>query len=157
MALIEFVLVNGKVFDHSSVLLHIAGEKVVGFKSIKYGHKRTRGKVTVGGRNRAPRAFTRGTYEADDVTISLLRDSARALRDRLAQKSGSTTSYGEGKFPIVCQQVEAGLPPIVDSFPTCTIMSDGGGTDDNADPHYEDVVFQVLHLKRNGKTLHTTR
>lgn len=157
MALKEYVLVNGKVFDHASVLLHIDGEKIVGYKSIKYGHKRTGAKVTIGGRNRAPKAFTNGTYEAEDVTVSLLRDTARALRDKIATGSADGTSYGEKKFPIVVQQVEPGLPAIVDAFPTCRLAGDGGGTDDNADPHYEDVTFQVLYLKRNGKTLHSTR
>ncbi|NUP11219.1 MAG: hypothetical protein HOW73_34670 [Polyangiaceae bacterium] len=156
MALKEFVLVNGKAFDHGSVLLFIDGEKVEGFKSIKYGHKRTRGKVTVGGRNRAPRAFTRGTYEAEDPTISLLRDTARALRDRLAARAGGT-AYGDREFPIVVQYVEPGMPAVVDVMPRCVLSGDGGGTDDNADAHYEDVSFQTLSLRRNKKTLHSVR
>lgn len=150
----SFARVNGKVFDHGSVILSILGERQEGFKAIKYDQKRNRTKVTGAGRHRRPKARTRGTYECGDVTITMLRRSAQDIRDAFAARSTDGISYGDPDGTIVVQYVEPGLAPVKDEFFKVVLVGDAGGTDDNADPLYEDVVFQPLWMRRNGKSLY---
>lgn len=148
---------NGKVFDHGSVIIRIGGERYEGITGAKYDQKRIRTKVTGLNRHRRPKGRTRGNYEAGDATFTAYRATAQAIRDQIARLSSDGASYGDPEVPILIQYVEPGLAPIKDELVKCCIITDAGGTDDNADPLKEDVVFSVLSMKRNGKTLYGAR
>ncbi len=153
----DLIRVNGKVFDWGSCILKIGGVRYEGVTSIKYDQKRDRAKVYGMGRDRAPLGRTGGKYEAGDCTMAMYRSTAQSLRDWAALRAGDGLSYGDAEFPIVVQMVETGLAPITDELLKACIISDAGGGEENPDPLKEDVVFQVLKMKRNGKTLWSQR
>lgn len=151
----ELTRVNGKAFDHSSVVFTIAGRKLRQVKEIKYSQKRNRSKVPGLTKSQVAVARTRGNYEPDKLTVTTTRHEAQAVRDLLASKAPDGESYGDPEVPIVCQYVERGLPPCIDAFTKCCLESDGGGTSYGADALYEDLVFDFFSLKRNGKHLYS--
>lgn len=153
----SIIAINGNAHDHGSVRIKIMGKPYFGIKSVKYDQKRTRGKVMKLGPAHAAIGFTQGTYECGDCTLTMLRRTAQDLRDHAAERAG-TSSYGDAIFPIIVQYITPGVGPCKDELLRCSIMSDAGGTEQGSpDPLYEDVVFQVIKMKRNGKTLYTAR
>jgi len=148
------VRINGKAFDASSTIIRIANFRLVWAKSLKYGQKRTRGKVVGFNRSQAPIGYTSGTYEAEDCTISVYRHVAAELREFLAKRAKSP-SYGDARFPIIVQYAELGLKEVKDEMLGCSLVGDGGGSEaGTGDASIEDVVFQVTRMRRNGRTLH---
>jgi hypothetical protein len=153
----SLIRINGRAFDAGSVRIKIAGRAFIGIKSTKYDHKRTKAKVDATVPGLGALGYTQGKYEAGDATFSMLRRTAQDMRDMLAARAGNG-SYGDTEFPIIIYYVAPGIPACKDELLRCSVMTDGGGHDTgNADPLYEDVVFQVIKIKRNGKTLSTRR
>lgn len=151
----DFVRVNGKAFDHSSVVMKIAGRRITQAKDIKYDEKRNRSKVVGMNRAQTPVAVTRGNYEAGQLTITTTHAEAAAVRKHLASKSRSGTSFGDALVPGTCQYIEPGLEPVVDAFKNLRLTSRAGGTTQGPDPLYTDLVFDFDSMKSNGLTLYS--
>jgi len=149
--MIELVTINGKAFEASGCRLTVSGLKLKGWKSVKYGDKRTRRKIQLVDKSLAPVSLTQGTYDAGQVTIELLKQSAHALRMRVALKSSDGRSFGEPAFNGSLQYTQKGLPSATDEFTGLSFAgSDANATSPGSDPLYETLVFDVLKLKWSG-------
>jgi hypothetical protein len=151
---IELVTINGKAFEASGCRLTLAGMKIRGWKSVKYGDKRTRGKITLVDKSLAPVSMTQGTYDGGQVTVELLKQSAQALRVRVATLSLDGRSFGEPSFNGSLQYTQKGLPSQNDEFTGLSFAgNDANATAPASDPLYESLVFDVLKLRWNGLKL----
>ena len=152
------VVVNGVIHDSSSVVIRIGGKEYEGILGIKYSQKRTRTRVKAVGKGGVPIGKTKGTYNAEDGSITMLRQHAQMLRDDLAAKSSNGKSYGDTSFPITVQTVEEGTTPIVDALFDCCIAGDDGSAEESStDGLKEEIPFSMARMTRNGKTLYQAK
>lgn len=149
----DIVRINGRAFSAASVILKLDGFTFEGWKSITYGHKRTRVLVYPQNAAQQPGALTRGKYEPGELKLSMRLESAQLLRERCAAKSLDGKSYGDHVFPSMLQYVDGNKPPVKVEFRSCWIASEDNSEGDSPDPSHEDVVFGFMLMKKNGLTL----
>lgn len=155
MAEKKTVVINGTIHDASSVVIRIAGKEYEGLLGIKYSQTRKRTRVKAIGKGGVPIGKTRGTYNAEEGSFTMLRQYAQMLRDDLAARSKNGKSYGDESFPITVQTVEPGTSPIVDKLFDCCIDGDDGSAEESStDGLKEEIKFSMARMTRNGKTLY---
>lgn len=144
-----------KTYDHGSVVVRIGGVLYEGIRTYSFTQKRERGYVHGQGRDRGPRAKTKGKVGVGEISFSVDRQDAERIREDLARRAGSS-SYGDAVVPITIQVSEPGLPTRTDAFEGCSYLDEAGGSDETSvDPLVEDIKFDFLKLKRTNRTLGT--
>lgn len=151
---IELVTINGKTFEASGCRLKVAGMPIKGWKSAKYSDKRTRSKVKLMDKSLAPVDLTQGEYNADQITLEMLKQTVQALRNRIALLSTDGTSFGQVKFNGSLQYTQIGLPSQNDEWIGMMWSGNDGAVSASPDPLYESVTFDVMKLKWNGVKLY---
>ncbi len=118
-------LVNGVRHDWSSIELHVAGQVVIGRKSVNYSRTRTRAYVE--GASPDPISKTRGrnAYKGD---IELYLAEFNQLQDLLTQQAAALgaangNGYGDVAFSVVVMYSETGFDQITDTLLGCTLDS----------------------------------
>lgn len=144
--------INGNVYGHSSIILKLDNERFYGFKSISYGDSRERGKIYGAARHAGPRGRTAGKYTTEPVAVSMEKESAKTLRDALAARSTSGTSFGNVEFQIVVQY-EEGAKVVTDTIERCTWTKVAAKSEEGADGVYEEIEFDCMFILWNGKAL----
>jgi len=145
--------INGNMYQHSSIVLKLDNERFFGFKSISYGDAREYGKAYGAARHAGPRGRTSGKYSTEPVAVSMEKKSAKALRDALAARSSSGTSFGNVEFQIVVQY-EEGTDVITDTIDRCRWTKTAGKSEEGPEPIYEDIEFDCMFILWNGKALY---
>lgn len=149
------VLINGNAHSWASTKLKIANETTTGVTAIKYAEKRERAKGYGMNRGYRPRARTSGKYTVEPVTLTLYKATAQELRERLAAKSSDGNSYGNIEFTMVLQFIEPiGDKPITIEFEGCRWDGTNASAEENPDPTMDEVTFDCMGIKHNGKTLY---
>lgn len=149
------VRINGNTHSWSSVYFKVGGERFYGVKSINYGDSRSRTKAYGMGRHHAPRGRTAGKYEVDPVTVTVEKATADTLREKAAQIDGGA-SFGNASFQIVVQYIETGNTTITDTIEECAFTKNASKAEENPDPLVEDLEFDAMRIKWNGRTLYDT-
>ncbi len=147
------VRINGNIHSWASVYFKVDSERFYGVKSISYGDSRSRTKAYGMGRHYAPRGRTSGKYEVDPVTVTVEKATADALRAKAAQIAGSS-SFGNAVFQIVVQYIESGSNTITDTIEDCCFAKQASKAEENSDPNTEDLEFDAMRIKWNGRTLY---
>lgn len=145
--------INGNMYSWSSIYFKVDGERFYGIKSISYGDSRERAKGYGMGRHHAPRGRSAGKYQTDPVSVSVEKATARALRETLATFAADGQSFGNVPFEIVVQYVEPDDTPITDTIEECVWAKTESSNEEGPDPLYEDVEFDCMRIRWNGKTL----
>jgi hypothetical protein len=122
---IAFPTINGVRMDWSSIELHVAGQVIVGRKSINYSRKRARSLVEGGSPDPIGKTRGRNTYTAD---IELYLAEFNQLLDVLTQQAAALgasggNGYGDVQFSVVVMYSENGFDQITDTLYGCTLDS----------------------------------
>jgi hypothetical protein len=133
---IVFPLINGVRHDFSSIELRIAGQILVGFKSINY--KRTRTRTMVEGNSPDPIGKTLGTnaYSCDAEIWLAEWNYLQSLLQAQAAANGASNGngYGDVFFKIVVSYTALGFDTITDSILGCTLDELDASQSKSADP-----------------------
>lgn len=145
--------INGNMYSWSSIFFKVEGERYYGIKSIGYGDSRERVKGYGMGRSHAPRGRSAGKYQPDPVTVTLEKETARALREKLAASASDGRSFGNVEFEVVVQYEESDKQ-ITDEIFGCVWTKTAAKGEESADPLYEEVEFDCMGIRWDGdKTL----
>lgn len=122
---ITYPLVNGVRHDWASIELHVAGQIIIGRKSITYSRKRTRAMVEGASPDPLGKTLGRNVYAAD---IELYLAEYNALQDLLSQAAAAIggvngSGYGDIAFPIQVMYQSRGFDMITDTLIGCTMDS----------------------------------
>lgn len=149
----DATLINGLQHGFQSLELKVAGEKYTGITAVSFGDK-LEGAMAYGmGPNQGPRGQSPGKYVAEPLKLTMAVSSAKALRDQLAARSRSGSSYGQPFVPIVLQYLEPDDTPMTVEFERCRYSGDTNNHTEGSDAAMVDVEFTVQLIRRNGKTL----
>lgn len=139
--------INGNEYSWSSMMLRIAGQKVTGFKSVKYSDE-IEGRDAVYGASVIPKGRTRGRYKVGDCSMTLYLSSFKDLITRLGN------GYGLVEGEIVVQFREGS-----DYHEHVLERVRIGGADhsgeEGTDASEVEVSLSVMRIRRDGKYLMT--
>jgi hypothetical protein len=146
-------LVNGVRHDWSSIELHIAGQIVIGRKSINYSRKRTRSMVEAGSPDPLGKTRGRNVYTAD---IELYLAEFNQLQDLLSQQAAAAGGingggYADVSFSVVVMYSENGFDQITDTILGCTLDSTEVGHGVSPDALSRKFEMNPIKILFNGK------
>lgn len=122
---IPYPLINGVRHDWSSIELHVAGQIVIGRKSINYSRVRTRAMAE--GASPDPIGKTRGrnAYKADlELYLAEFNQIQALLSEQAAALGGENgAGYGDVFFDVVVMYSSRGFDQITDTIKGCTLDS----------------------------------
>jgi hypothetical protein len=150
----DAIRVNGNRHSWGSISAKIDGERYYGFTAIKFGDSRERVKAYGMGRHHAPLGRSRGKYSTDPVVLTGWKSAVQALRDALAARSSSTTSYGDVVFQIVVQYVDENDQPCTVDIEDCVWVKNSTSDEEGPDPLSDEVEIDTMRIRRNGKVLY---
>lgn len=141
----DFVRVNGNIMSWNSVGFYIAGLPTVGIKSVDYGEKRERKKVTGAVKSGVPLGKTAGKYEADKMKVTFIRSTWEQTIKPVLTALGRG-SIGDANFPIQVQLFELGQLPITMTAQNCTVESIANPNAEGVDESITEVTFDPEFL-----------
>lgn len=147
------IRINGIAHSWSSTKLKIDGEAYTRVTAISFKDSLEVAKQYGMARHHGPVARSRGRYNTDPVAITMAAGSAKALREQLAAKSDTGTSYGTPSFNMVLQYIEPDESPVTIDFEDCRLISDGASHDEGPDALTTDVEIDPMFIRRNGLVL----
>lgn len=147
-------LVNGNQHSWASIKAKAANKEWVGFSSIAYGDSRERAKSYGMGKHHAPRGRTSGKYTPDPLVVKMAKGTAQAFIDDLATLAPDGKSYGNVEVQFVVQFIDSGERPITVEIDRCVIVKDASSHEEGTDPLFDELTFDVMRIRRNGKTLY---
>lgn len=146
------ISVNGNMFSWGSIVVKVASEVIVGFKSVAYGDARERVKGYGLGRHHAPLGRTRGKYTIENGKLGGHVHAVQHLRDRLAQ-SGGGKGYGDVEFQVVIGFFEDDLTDVTIELNRCVIAKNSSSYEESPDPMMEEIELDIMSIRRNGLAL----
>ena len=147
------VRINGKLFSWASTSFKIGSEPLTGITEVTYDDKID--PVLAYGMNRshAPIGMTQGKYTPSPLKLTVHRHTAEFIREQFAASSKSGKSTGTTKKDFTIQSIEEDQPTQTVEAIGCRLVADAGSHKEAPDAETEEMTFQPLHYKRNGKTL----
>lgn len=133
-------LINGIVYDHSSIEINIKGVRYLQCSEINYKHSLEPGKLR--GAAAKVLATTRGEYSSEgDFSLSK-QDGTQLISDL-------GNGYMTKMFPIVLNYSEAGLDMITDRLQGCRITGVDGASS-GTDANVLKFTIHIMNLLLNG-------
>lgn len=145
--------VNGNQISWSSLIFKIDGESYTGITSIGYADAIETAKAYGMGRHHAPRGRSAGKYTPEPLTLTCWKSTAQAIREQLAARSPSGTSYGRAVVPITLQYVETDDSTVTVEFDEARLVKCTSSNEEGPDGLAEDLEFDVMLIRRNGLVL----
>lgn len=144
--------INGNMKSWSSIVAKLDGERFYGIVSINYKDQLERVKGYGQGKHHGPRGRSAGKYSVDPVAVKMEKDTARALRNALAAKAADGRSFGTVEFEITVSYIENNVGH-TDTIERCKWQSTSATNEESPDPLYEEVEFDAMLIRWDGKTL----
>jgi hypothetical protein len=151
------ILINGIAHSWGSIGWKIDGEGFTGLSSISYSDKLETAKGYGIGRAHKPRARSRGKYVPEQVVTKVQTSTAQDIRDALAARGPDGVSYGIAEVPMVLQYLEIDDSMITIEFERCRLVEDGSSDEEGPDVLTVELKWDIMGIKRNGKTLYQAR
>lgn len=139
--------INGNEFSWSSVMLRIAGQKITGFKAVKYSDE-IEGRDPVYGASVIPKGRTRGRYKVGDCSMTLYLSGFKTLIARLGN------GYGQVEGELVVQFRE-GSDFHEHVLERVRIGGADHSSEEGTDASEVEVSLSVMRIRRDGKYLMT--
>lgn len=139
--------INGNEFSWSSVMLRIAGQKITGFKAVKYSDE-IEGRDPVYGASVIPKGRTRGRYKVGDCSMTLYLSDFKTLIARLGN------GYGQVEGELVVQFRE-GSDFHEHVLERVRIGGADHSSEEGTDASEVEVSLSVMRIRRDGKYLMT--
>ncbi len=149
------IRINGNVLSWGSVIVRINGLTQHWITSISYADKRERSVVYGAGRHHAPRGRTLGKYSVENPKLKGPKADVVGFLEYLASLGDDPSSYGDVRFDIVVQYVEASQTVTVE-IEDCRVVGVSGSDEESADALQDEIEIHAMRLRRNGKTLFDT-
>lgn len=138
---IQYPLINGLRYDHSSAEIHVNGRVIYGVKEISFSQDLEPGEVE--GVPAHSVGVTRGKYKAEGKLVMFQLES-QELIDALGDR------YMEKQFLIVVNYGEDGQPLLTRELIGCRIKKDEEGSS-GSDANEVSYDLRVGMIKKNGK------
>jgi hypothetical protein len=138
---IQYPLVRGVRHGFSSIELKMNGLLFVGFKSINYSRKRTRGMVR--GNSPDPLGKTRGENEYSG-------DCELYLAEWNLFQQNLKAGYGDVLFDVLVTYGENGFDTITDELLGCTFDSSDAANGQGSDPLVRKIDLTPIKIKFGG-------
>ena len=151
MALDELKL-NGVRLAWGSYKFVVDDLDIYGITELTFSDKLTRTLGYSAGLSHAPTAISPGKYEVEEAKLKLYADTAKLLRQRLAEKSG-TSSYGNVAFSVVAQGFEDRVGSIDVRLNYCYYAGTSKTITEGPDLQMEEISVQPLEILRDGLSL----
>lgn len=145
--------IPGNALSWSSIKAYVDDQPYSGFTSISGGDKRERQYGFGMGAHHGPSRVSRGKYTPEPLKVTGFKSSVQILRQALADKSDTGTSYGDVVFDFVEQYLEAENSITVE-YLECRWIENAHSHEENPDPLKEDFVLMPMRVKRNGLVLY---
>jgi hypothetical protein len=115
----DIVRINGTVLSWNSTLHKLDNEPYEGIVEFNLEQKRERKVVYAAKQNGTPLGDTAGKYSVSAASMKMLRDTAFAFKQHLAQQSANQRSYGDIPFTYLLQIDE----PTADGVPLKVLVT----------------------------------
>jgi len=149
---VDYPSINGRAFEGASVKMKVAGSYWRGIQDVAYGDALEPNYVYELG-SVAPIAMTRGQYKPDDVTITILRERADAIRTAISLQ-GLGGGWGLVPFQIIIHYDEPNNVPITDVLNGSRVIKASNDAKAGADALVEKWTIKPMNLSRNGLYLY---
>lgn len=154
----DVIRVTPRILSWQSAKFKIDGQRYTGFRGMSYDEKRERSLVHASREDGVPLGITTGKYTCDGVKITLLVDTAMALKEYLAGKAaalGSLGSYGDVSFILNYQlfEIQHTKPINVDFF-DCYVVGNSSAPTEGPDGITCDLPLIVRYAQENGLSLY---
>lgn len=149
------VRVPGYVHGWGSCLFKFEdGTRINGITKFGYGDSRKRTKGYGAGRHQAPTRRSAGKYEVAPGTTDLYKETAQAIRNKLAALAEDGASYGNTIVQIELICTEPGAADIMVELHDCVIDEDKSDHSEGPDGLMDQLSWDVMRVVRDGKTLY---
>jgi hypothetical protein len=146
---LAFPTVRGRRYAHSSIEIAIvlpggAAEVFVEVTDVSYDD--TLEEELVYGTNPAPLGRTRGQYDPGEASMTMTKQSADVLIDRLGD------GYMEQEINVVVKYSDVGLPVTTDTLELCRVVGLAQSSSSGPEAVMTEVKLKPLTVLRNGHT-----
>lgn len=146
------VRINGNTLSWGSTICRINGISQNWLTSISYSDKRERAVVYGMGRHHAPRGRTLGKYSVENGKLKGPKGDVQGFLDYLATLSPNGQSFGDSRFDVVLQFIEAEQAVTVE-LEDCRVVGVSASDEESAEALQDEVEISIMRVRRNGKTL----
>lgn len=143
-------LINGHVFDFSSIEALVGPRLITRFSAINYEHGVEQGIL----RGASPHVLgsTRGQYDANGSFTIYLEEYDLLTTALMGVPTPPVGGYMEKRFPVVVTYAEPSTGRlIVDTLTGVRILRERRGYSSGADPLMIDVDIHIMRVTANGK------
>ena len=139
-------LINGKVFDFSSIKISVNGPIFTNVQEISYSDSLEPGILR--GTSALKQGRTRGEYNAEG-SISIYKGDAAVLKTALAALG--LGGFMEAEFDIIVTYAEvAAAVPVVDTLRGCRITNADNSHSQGSDPLQETFDLDIMEISYGG-------
>jgi len=142
------IYINGKAFDFNSASVMIDGEEVVAITSVNYKPDRT-SREKVFGTHAQAIATTDGQL-THSASITLVKATASALRQKFAAAAGANSSWMDYRFDIVVNYEHNGLDMTTDEIIGCAVSGPDQSHQNDTSALTETWELDVTNIKLDG-------
>jgi hypothetical protein len=149
----DLVRINDEVLSWNSCLFKFNGIPFTGITSFNYKEKRERALVHGARRDGQPLGMTVGKYSVEEMTLTMLRDSANRLTDLLTPLG--LGSYGDASFVMIVQYAEPAQPQnlVTVIAQGCRVVSASDANQEGVEALVTEFGIQCMNITKNGKRL----
>lgn len=145
--------VPGNVHGWGSAVFKIGEDRINGIVKIGGGQSRERTLGYGAGRHQAPTRRTAGKYGPKPCTMSLYKETAQTIRDRMAALAADGVSYGNTEVEITVVMTEPGQADLMVELERCTLDDEKFDHSEGPEGLMDEFEWQPMLYKMNGKTL----
>jgi hypothetical protein len=144
---LAFPTVRGRRYGHSSIEIAVvlpggAAEIFVEVAGVDYDD--TLEEALVYGTNPAPLGRTRGQYNPGEASLSMTKQNADVLVDRLGD------GFMEAEINVVVKYSDVGLPVVTDTLELCRIVGLAQSSAAGPEAVMTEVKLKPMTILRNG-------
>lgn len=141
----DAALINGRMYDYSSIEIQVDGNAYGLIKSISYSAKREIGKAR--GNSPVRRGKTRGTYDAEG-SLEMYKSGDGGF-DQLIANFGD--NWMEKEFDVVVSYGNNGEPVTTDTLRVCEFSGDEASPAEGSDAITRKLTLDITGILVNGK------
>jgi hypothetical protein len=141
---------NGYVLTWASAVVKVDNDEFFGFTGIDLEEKLTKGIAKALGQ--VPRGRGRGEYSVEGAVLKCHKDTAFALKERLALKSPDGKSFGNVPFFFSLQYIENDIT-VTEKLYECEIDGVKRSSAPGTDPLIEEIPISIGYVKVDGPNI----
>lgn len=149
----DHVRAPGFVHGWGSAIFKIGDDRINGIVKFGYGDKRTHAKGYGAGRHHAPSRRSPGKYEVDACTTEVYKETAQAIRERLAAASSDGRTTGNTLVQIELIATEPAMANLHVTLHDAVLTGDKSDHSEGPEGLMDALEWDVMYIDRDGLTL----